>query len=98
MQLIRRELPNSFRVTEIGEAFKPRQQLSVASVVSIMRPQSPRPCRAEARPRIGAAVLLDSLTITPEKNTDLISVTSPTTRDEFPLWTCSTAMPGKSWS
>ena len=75
VQLIRRELPNSFRVTEIGEAFKPRQ-LSVASVVSIMRsPSLLARVGAEARPRIGAAVLLDSLTITPEKNTDLISVT-----------------------
>jgi hypothetical protein len=80
VQLIRRELPNSFRVTEIGEAFKPRQ-LSVASVVSIMHsPSLLARVGSEARPRMTASVLLESLTITPEKNTDLISVTLATDR------------------
>ncbi|MBL9172077.1 MAG: polysaccharide biosynthesis/export family protein [Verrucomicrobiales bacterium] len=84
VQLIRRELPNSFRVTEIGEAFKPRQ-LSVASVVSIMRsPSLLARVGAEARPRMNAPALLQQLTITPEKNTDLISVTLATDRGPTP--------------
>lgn len=75
VQLIRRELPNSFRVSDLGEAFKPRQ-LSVASIVSIMRsPSLLTRVGGEVKPRIGAGALLRSLTITPEKNTDLITVT-----------------------
>ena len=84
VQLIRRELPNSFRVTEIGEAFKPRQ-LSVASVVSIMRsPSLLARVGAEAKPRIAAPALLESLTISPEKGTDLISVTLASDRGRVP--------------
>ena len=75
VQLIRRDLPNSFRVSDLGEAFKPRQ-LSVASIVSIMRsPSLLTRVGGEVKPRIGAGTLLRSLTITPEKNTDLITVT-----------------------
>lgn len=80
VQLIRRDLPNSFRVSDLGEAFKPRQ-LSVASVVSLMRsPTLLARVGAGAQPRLPPAELLRQLVITPEKNTDLISVRLETDR------------------
>lgn len=74
VQLMRRELSNSFRALDIGEAFKPRQ-LTVASIVSIMRsPSLLAKVGAQAKPRQSASGLQGSLVITPEKNTDLITV------------------------
>lgn len=81
LQIIRRELPNSFRASDLGEAFKPRQ-FSVATVVAMMRsPSLLARVGAQARPRLTSRELLLSLTITPEKNTDLISVSLRTTSD-----------------
>ncbi len=80
VQLIRRELPNSFRAIEVGEAFKPRQ-LSVATIVSIMRsPSLLARVGSQAKPRISGSALLGSLVITPEKNTDLITVSLQSNR------------------
>jgi protein involved in polysaccharide export with SLBB domain/capsular polysaccharide biosynthesis protein len=74
VQLIRRELSNSFRASDLGEAFKPRQ-LSVATIVSIMRsPSLLAKVGAQAKPRMSGGALLGGLIITPEKNTDLITV------------------------
>ena len=75
VQLIRRELSNSFRASEMGEAFKPRQ-LSVATIVSIMRsPSLLAKVGAQAKPRISGGTLMRGLVILQEKNTDLITVT-----------------------
>jgi protein involved in polysaccharide export with SLBB domain/capsular polysaccharide biosynthesis protein len=73
-QLIRRELPNSFRASDVGEAFKPRQ-LNTPTVVNIMRsPSLLQKVAAQAKPRQSARGLEAALTITPEKNTDLITI------------------------
>lgn len=75
VQLIRRELPNSFRASDLGEAFKPRQ-FSVATIVAMMRsPGLLASVGAEVQPPLSAAQLLGGLSITPEKNTELISIT-----------------------
>lgn len=74
VQIIRRELPNSFRASEVGEAFKPRQ-FSAATIVAMMRtPTLVRKAAELAKPPMTSRALLQALTITPEKNTDLISV------------------------
>lgn len=74
IQLIRRELPNSFRASELGEAFKPRQ-FSIATVVAMMRsPSLLAKVGNLARPKLSANALLSGLIITPERNTDLINV------------------------
>jgi protein involved in polysaccharide export with SLBB domain/capsular polysaccharide biosynthesis protein len=75
VQIIRRELPNSFRAAEMGEAFKPRQ-FSAATIVSIMRtPTLLKKVGEAAEPPVSSAQLRSALTITPEKNTELITVT-----------------------
>jgi protein involved in polysaccharide export with SLBB domain/capsular polysaccharide biosynthesis protein len=74
IQLIRRELPNSFRATEQGDAFRPRQ-FSVATITALMRsPGFLKQVAARATPRLTGRALAGALTITPERNTDLISV------------------------
>lgn len=74
VQIIRRELPNSFRASEVGEAFKPRQ-FSTATIVAMMRtPTLIQKVANSATPRLTSRALLAALKITPEKNTDLISV------------------------
>lgn len=74
IQLIRRELPNSFRASELGEAFKPRQ-FSIATVVAMMRsPSLLAKVGNQASPKLSPNALLDALIITPERNTDLINV------------------------
>ena len=82
VQLIRRELSNSFRASDLGEAFKPRQ-LSVATIVSIMRsPSLLAKIGSQAKPRMSGSELLGGLVITPEKNTDLITVSLTTRSSE----------------
>lgn len=72
--IIRREVPNTFRASETGEAFKPRQ-LSLPTMVSLMRSSSILQQVADnAKPRVTASFLSRSLTVTPERNTDLIRV------------------------
>jgi protein involved in polysaccharide export with SLBB domain/capsular polysaccharide biosynthesis protein len=92
VQLIRRELSNSFRASELGEAFKPRQ-LSTPTIVSIMRsPSLLAKVGAQAKPRLSGSELSGGLTITPEKNTDLITITlitrssAPATVDAINLY------------
>ena len=71
-QLMRQESSGSFRASELGEAFKPRQ-LSVPTLVSFMK--SPAVLqRVSERAQLPARAIASGLTITPERNTDLISV------------------------
>lgn len=78
VQLVRRELPNSFRAGELGEAFKPRQ-FSMATIASMMRtPKLLSRVGAQSRPPISARELSWGLTIAPERNTELISVSLET--------------------
>jgi len=75
IQMIRREVSASIKASQFGEAFKPRQ-VTVATVTSVM--QSPKLLErvgSQAQPRLTASWLLGSLTIKPERDTDLINVT-----------------------
>lgn len=78
VQIIRRELPNSFRASDLGEAFKPRQ-FSVGTVTAMMRsPELLARVGAQARPRLSGRQIGSGLMITPERNTDLITITLKT--------------------
>jgi len=75
VQLIRREAPTSFRAAEVGEPFKPRQATS-ATITSVMRSSKLLAHVASlAQPKTTSTALGRVLTITPEKNTDLITIT-----------------------
>lgn len=73
-QLMRQELPNTFRSSEVGEPFKPRQ-LNGPTLMSLMK-SLPVLERVTVRltNRLSPRALLGGLTITPERNTDLIRV------------------------
>lgn len=78
VQIIRREMPNSFRASDMGESFKPRQ-FSVGTVTAVMRsPGLLAKVGAQAKPRVSGSMLGASLVITPEKNTDLITISLKT--------------------
>ena len=75
VQLIRTEVSTTIRASQLGDAFKPRQ-VSVGTVVSVM--QSPKLLEkvgSAARPPTTGDDLLSRLTIKPERDTDLITVT-----------------------
>lgn len=74
-QLMRQELPNTFRSSEVGEAFKPRQ-INSATLISLMKslPLLERVSAQLVQPKVSPRTLLGGLTITPERNTDLIRV------------------------
>jgi len=79
-QIIRRELPNSFRASDLGESFKPRQ-FSVGTVTAMMRSSSLlAEVGASASPPVSGRALAASLHITPERNTDLITISLRGTR------------------
>lgn len=72
--LIRQELPNTFQTSEAGESFKPKQ-LAVGTLVSVMRsPTLLKKVAAQSKPPTSASMLGLKLTITPERNTDVIRV------------------------
>lgn len=72
--LVRRDLPNTFRASESGEAFKPRQ-LSEATIVSMMESKAflQRFLTEHKIPSTAREFALN-LTIVPQRNTDLIAV------------------------
>ena len=75
VQLIRRESTTPIRASLLGDAFKPRQ-VSVQTIVDVM--QSPKlldRVGSLANPPMTGAALNRALTIKPEKETDLITVT-----------------------
>ena len=75
IQLIRREVTTTIRQSQFGEPFKPRQ-VTAGTIVSVM--QSPKLLEKVARaahPPMSGDALLSSLTIAPERETDLINVT-----------------------
>ena len=77
-QLMRQESAASFRASEVGEPFTPRQ-LSVATLVSFMR-SSALVQRLAEQTRIPARAIVRGLTIAPERNTDLINLTFASTQ------------------
>ena len=81
-QFMKQDVPNSFRVSEIGEAFRPRQ-LTLPTLVSLMQSLSllERVCQHAQTP-LSPRALLGGLTITPERNTDLVKVALKTSLGE----------------
>jgi len=78
VQIIRREVPTGYRASEVGESFKPRQ-FSVGTVTAVMRsPDLLARVGALATPRLSGRQLGAALVITPERNTDLITITLKT--------------------
>ena len=74
-QLMRQEMSGSFRSSESGETFKPRQ-VSVPTLVSLMKSATLlQRVSEQTQPRLAPRAILGDLTITPERNTDLITVT-----------------------
>jgi len=77
-QLMRQESSANFRASELGEPFKPRQ-LSVPTLVSFMK--SPAVLqRVAEHAQLPARSIGGGLTITPERNTDLITLGFVSTR------------------
>ncbi len=77
-QLMRQELAPTFRTSEVGEPFKPRQ-LSVPTLVALMK--SPAILqRVATQTELPPATLFTGLTLTPERNTDLITLAFVSTR------------------
>jgi len=75
VQLIRREATTTIRASLLGDAFKPRQ-VTVQTIVDVM--QSPKlldRVGSLATPPMSGIALGKALTIKPEKDTDLITVT-----------------------
>jgi capsular polysaccharide biosynthesis protein len=71
-QLLRQESMGTFRASESGESFKPRQ-LSVPTLVSFMK--SPAVVqRVAEQAHLPVRTIVQGLTITPERNTDLINL------------------------
>ena len=77
-ELIRREASTTIRASLQGDSFKPRQ-VTVQTIVTVM--QSPKlldRVGSLATPPVSGSALAGMLTIKPEKETDLISVTLKT--------------------
>ena len=81
-QFMRQEPSGSFRASDSGEPFKPRQ-LSVATLVSFMKsPAVLQRVSEQSQPRLSPRAVLGGLTITPERSTDLISVSFKSSRSD----------------
>jgi uncharacterized protein involved in exopolysaccharide biosynthesis len=81
-QLMRQEPAGTFRASQLGEPFKPRQ-LSVPTLVSLMRSPAVLQATSElTQPRLSVRAILAGLTINPERNTDLISVSFRSSRSD----------------
>jgi len=73
-QLMRQESSGSFRASDLGEPFKPRQ-LSVSTLVSFIKsPAVLQGVSDRSKPHVPVSAIAGNLTITPERNTDLITV------------------------
>lgn len=81
-QLMRQDLPNTFRTTDVGEPFKPHE-LTSGTIISLMKsaPLLERVARL-AGPPTTAHGLFKSVTVTPERNTDIIKIELATDRGE----------------
>jgi len=80
VQLIRREIPNTFRAGQFGEAFQPAK-VSIPTLMAMMRaPSLLAKVGKEMKPPAGVSELRQNLVISRERNTDLITVTLSSTR------------------
>jgi protein involved in polysaccharide export with SLBB domain/uncharacterized protein involved in exopolysaccharide biosynthesis len=72
--LIRQETPNTFQARETGEAFKPNQ-LTASTLVSVMHsPALLKHVAQQFDPPLSPVILGLKLTVTPERNTDVITI------------------------
>jgi len=72
-QLIRQESSATFRASELGEPFKPRQ-MTIQTLVSLVK--SPVVMqRVAEEAQLSSRAIIGNMTVTPERNTDLITVT-----------------------
>lgn len=75
VQLIKREVPNSFRSGEAGEAFKPRQ-LSGATLVGIATSDNVlRRVTEKSKPRLALGLLRQSIEVKEQRGTDYVNLT-----------------------
>ena len=78
--LMRQEAAGTYRVAETADSVKPRQ-LSTPTVVSLMKsPTLLQRVSTQTHPPLTARAIAGGLTITPERNTDLIHVSFQSTR------------------
>lgn len=74
IQLLRREMPNTVRASETGQAYKPKE-LDVGTLTSLMYSQRLlKMVSAESTSSLSSKELANRLTVTPERKTDLIQV------------------------
>lgn len=72
--LIREDAPNTFRAGQNGESFKPKD-LTVGTLASLLRSQALlKKVSEQTHPRVSPGILALKLTVTPERNTDVIRV------------------------
>lgn len=75
VQLIKRDVPNTFRSGEVGEAFKPRQ-LSGATLVGIATSDNVlRQVAEKSRPRIPLGLLRLATEVREQRGTDYVNLT-----------------------
>ncbi len=73
-RLMRQEMATTVRASELGEPFQPRQ-LSVPTIANLMKSATVLQHASEtAKTRVPPGALLAGLSITPERNTDLITI------------------------
>ncbi len=75
LQLLKQAPPTNIRASESGDPFKPRE-ISIPTLISMMRSTSvlERVAAQTGAPPVDADVIRSGLTISPERNTDIIFV------------------------
>lgn len=74
VQLVRREVPNTFQASEIGESFRPRQFTSATVMTLMMASSILEKTGAELKPPVDGSTLQRRIELRPDKNTELITV------------------------
>jgi len=78
--LMRQETAGSYRASDVGDAFKPRQ-LSAATVVSLSKSSAIlQRVSDQTHPKMTPRAILGGLTVLPERNTDIIHMTFQSSR------------------
>lgn len=80
VQLVRREMPNTFQASEIGESFRPRQFTSPTVMTLMLASSMLEKTGAELQPPVDGLTLQRRIELLPDKNTELITV-AYTTQD-----------------
>ena len=75
VQLIRNEVPNPFRASEFGEAYRPRPLSELAFRSMVRSPEVLRRVSKKMQPPVPVKALSDRLRLSPDRNVDFIAVT-----------------------